>query len=65
MDDLIYIDTHPTMIEEFKKAMMKEYKMIDFGIMKYFLGIQIKQSPRKISITREICRRPTQEIQFE
>ena len=53
VDDLIYTGTHPTMIEEFKKAMMKEYEMTDLGTMKYFLGIQIKQSPGRIFLSQE------------
>ena len=32
---------------------MKEYEMTDLGIMKYFLGIQIKQSPGRISLSQE------------
>ena len=51
VNDLIYIGTHPTMIEELKKAMMKEYEMTGLGTMKYFLGIQIKQSPGRIFLS--------------
>ena len=35
------------MVEEFKEAMMKENEMTDLGIMKYFLGIQVKQSKER------------------
>jgi len=51
VDDLIYTGTNPKMIEEFKKAMMSEYEMTDLGLMKYFLGIQVKQSPGQIFLS--------------
>ena len=33
--------------------MMKEYEMKNLGIMKYFLGIQVKQSHGEIFISQE------------
>lgn len=53
VDDLIYTGTKPLMLEEFKKAMMKEYEMTDLGLMKYFLGIQVQQKTGEISISQE------------
>ncbi|CAL1375783.1 unnamed protein product [Linum trigynum] len=53
VDDLIYTGTSQRMIEEFKSAMMKEFEMTDLGLMKYFLGIQVKQSPGEIFISQE------------
>ena len=53
VDHLIYTGTHPTMIEKFKKAMIKEYEMTDLGTMKYFLGIQIKQSSGRIFLSQD------------
>ena len=41
------------MMEEFKKAMMQEYEMIDLGLVRYFLGMQVKQRPRQIFISQE------------
>lgn len=38
VDDLIYID--------FNKAIMKKYEMIDLGLMRYCLGMQVKQKPK-------------------
>jgi hypothetical protein len=32
---------------------MKEFEMSDLGLMRYFLDIQVKQSPRKIFISQE------------
>lgn len=44
VDDLIYAGTNHDMVQSFKEAMMKEYEMTDLGLMKYFLGIQVKQT---------------------
>ncbi|XP_057535385.1 uncharacterized mitochondrial protein AtMg00810-like [Amaranthus tricolor] len=41
------------MIDEFKKSMMSKYEMTDLGAMKYFLGMQVKQSPDKIFLSQE------------
>ncbi|CAL1369879.1 unnamed protein product [Linum trigynum] len=53
VDDLIYTGTSQHMIEEFTSAMIKEFEMTDLGLMKYFLGIQVKQSPGEIFISQE------------
>lgn len=51
VDDLIYMGTNDQMLDDFKEAMMKEYEMTDLGIMKYFLGMQVKQSKGEIFIS--------------
>ena len=33
--------------------MMSEYEMTDLGAMKYFLGLQVKQSPGKTFLSQE------------
>ena len=53
VDDLIYTSTNSTMIEKFKKAMMSKFEMTDLGPMKYFLGMQVKQSPGQIFLSQE------------
>ncbi|XP_047326610.1 uncharacterized mitochondrial protein AtMg00810-like [Impatiens glandulifera] len=53
VDDLIYFGTNKAMVEEFKNQMMKEFEMTDLGLMKYFLGIQVKQSPGRIFLSQE------------
>ena len=30
------------LVEEFKKGKLDEFEMTDLGLMKYFLGIQVK-----------------------
>ena len=42
VDDLIYMVTNMKMVEDFKKAMMKEFEMTDLDLMKYFLGFQVQ-----------------------
>jgi len=53
VDDIIYAGTDMKMVEKFKMAMMKEFEMIDLGLMKYFLGFQVKQSSGDIFILQE------------
>jgi len=49
IDDLIFIRNDRNMCEEFKKLMMLEFDMSDFGKM-YFLGIEVLQHPEGIYI---------------
>ncbi|KAK5785125.1 hypothetical protein PVK06_039675 [Gossypium arboreum] len=51
--DVIYAGTDMKMVEDFKRSMMKEFEITDLTLMKYFLGIQDKQSSGKIFISRE------------
>jgi len=53
VDDLIYARTNHDMVQSFKESMMKEYEMTNLGLMKYFLGIQLKQTKGEIFITQE------------
>ncbi|XP_047315864.1 uncharacterized mitochondrial protein AtMg00810-like [Impatiens glandulifera] len=50
---LVYFGTNKAMVAEFKNQMMKEFEITDLGLMKYFLGIQVKQSPGKIFLAQE------------
>lgn len=52
-DDLIYAGTNNNMVDSFKKTIMQEYEMTDFGFTRYFLGIQVKQTNGDIFITQE------------
>lgn len=53
VDDLIYIETSVQMVESFKQKMMKDFEMTDLGVMRYFLGIQVKQLKGEIFISQE------------
>jgi hypothetical protein len=41
VDDMILLGNMS--MDKFKSAMKHEFKMIDLGIMKYFLGIEVLQ----------------------
>ncbi|KAG6512658.1 hypothetical protein ZIOFF_030787 [Zingiber officinale] len=53
VDDVIYAGTDIMMVEDFKLAMMKKFEMSDLGLMRYFLGFQVKQSSGEIFISQE------------
>jgi len=48
VDEMIF--TGDFQLNEFKVAMMKVFEMTDLGLMKYFLGIEVKQSQKVIFI---------------
>ena len=48
VDDLIFTGNLST--DMFKSAMKREFEMIDLGLMKYFLGIEVTQSDKEILI---------------
>lgn len=50
VDDMIYIGD--MMLIEFKIAMEKKFEMIDLGLMKYFLGIEVEQCDKGILISQ-------------
>ena len=43
VDDLIFLGNNNQMIEEFKGTMTQEFEMTDLGLMKYFLGLEVRQ----------------------
>ena len=53
VDDLIYMGNSQLMMEDFKKDMMSRFEMTDLGLMRYFLGIQVKQENGRISLSQE------------
>jgi len=42
VDDIIYSGNME--LDEFKSAMKNEFEMTDLGLMRYFLGIEVKQT---------------------
>ena len=42
-----------SMMNEFKKSMMKEFDMTDLGLIHYFLGIEVVQSADGVFISRK------------
>ncbi|WVY91926.1 hypothetical protein V8G54_037440 [Vigna mungo] len=53
VDDLIFTGSNTKLIKVFKEAMEKEFEMTDLGLMKYFLGLEVKQSEEGIFISQE------------
>jgi Reverse transcriptase (RNA-dependent DNA polymerase) len=53
IDDLIFMGNNSRMVEEFKRSMMKEFEMIYFRLMKYFLGLKVKQHEKDIFVLQE------------
>ena len=53
VDDLIFTRNDNFLIGEFKEAMKNEFEMTDLGLLKYFLGIEVKQMHDGIFISQE------------
>ncbi|GKA02085.1 concanavalin A-like lectin/glucanase [Tanacetum coccineum] len=43
VDDLIFTGNNKLMIDQFKESMTREFEMTDLGLMKYFLGSEVRQ----------------------
>nr|GEX11382.1 hypothetical protein [Tanacetum cinerariifolium] len=52
VDDIIFGSTNPKYTKRFKKLMHSRFEMSLMGEMKFFLGLQIHQSPRGIFINQ-------------
>ncbi|GJS44789.1 retrovirus-related pol polyprotein from transposon TNT 1-94 [Tanacetum coccineum] len=52
VDDIIFRSTNPKFSKRFKKLMHSRFEISLMGEMKFFLGIQIHQSPRGIFINQ-------------
>nr|GEV09690.1 retrovirus-related Pol polyprotein from transposon TNT 1-94 [Tanacetum cinerariifolium] len=53
VDDIIVGSTSTKLCKQFPKLMTQRYEMSMMGVITYFLGFQIKQSERGISINQE------------
>nr|GEV43752.1 retrovirus-related Pol polyprotein from transposon TNT 1-94 [Tanacetum cinerariifolium] len=52
VDDIIFGSTNPNLSKQFEKLMHNMFEMSMMGELKFFLGIQIHQSPRGIFINQ-------------
>lgn len=43
VDDLIFVTSNLIMFDDFKKAMTKEFEMIEIGLIAYYLSIEVKK----------------------
>ena len=55
-DDLIFTGNNLELIAEFMEATIKQFEMIDMGLMSYFLRIEVFQSNSGIFIYIKKCR---------
>jgi len=42
VDDLIFTESNGKIVENFKEAMTSDFEMMDLGLMKYFLSLEIR-----------------------
>lgn len=40
VDDMIYMGTSESLLNEFRTSMKREFEMTDFGLLHYFLGLE-------------------------
>nr|GEU62788.1 hypothetical protein [Tanacetum cinerariifolium] len=52
VDDIIFGSTNPKLLKQYEKLMHSKFEMFMMGELKFFLGIQIYQSPRGIFINQ-------------
>jgi len=53
VDDLIICGPDSKKIADFKQQMMNSFKMSDLGLLSYYLGMEVKQNPGKITICQK------------
>jgi hypothetical protein len=53
VDDLIFTRNNPKMFGDFKQTMIKEFEIMDIGLMSYYLRIEIKQGEDGIFVNQE------------
>jgi hypothetical protein len=53
VDDL-FLTGEEKLITDCKKKLAAEFEMKDLGLMHYFLGLEVWQSPEKIFLTEEV-----------
>uniref|UniRef100_A0A3Q7EEH3 Reverse transcriptase Ty1/copia-type domain-containing protein n=1 Tax=Solanum lycopersicum TaxID=4081 RepID=A0A3Q7EEH3_SOLLC len=64
-DDLIYTQSDPVFLENFKVSIMTEFDMYDLGLMHYILGIDVKQSSSEIFISQKKYAQETLQMYME
>eukprot|EP00253_Pinus_taeda_P032282 PITA_32282 len=52
VDDVIFTGNNVYLIENFKAVMKEEFEMIDMGLLRYFLGIEVDQNENGIFISQ-------------
>ena len=53
VDDLIFMSNNDGLKLEFKEVMKKEFEMTDLGLMRYFLGLEVRQMENGIFVCQK------------
>ena len=53
VDDFIFTENGVSLIADFKEFMKSDFEMTDLGLLRYFLGIEVKQREKGILISQE------------
>lgn len=53
VDDLIFAGNDDSLVEEFKQTMKQEFEMTDLGLMRFFLGVEIRQNSEGIHLCQK------------
>lgn len=53
VDDLIFAGNDDSLLEEFKQSMKQEFEMTDLGLMRFFLGVEVRQTPDGIHLCQK------------
>ena len=52
VDDMIYMGSNESLIDDFKSSMQSEFEMTDLGKLQYFLGLEVKQETGGIFLSQ-------------
>lgn len=53
VDDLIFSGNNPSLFEDFKNDMAREFEMADIGLMSFYLGLEVRQSDDGIFVGQQ------------
>ena len=53
VDDMIYMGSCESIINEFRSSMMAKFEMTDLGLLQYFLGLEVKQNEEGIFVCQK------------
>ena len=61
VDDIILIGNDTIESKNVRKRLAKEFEIKELGQLKYLLGMEVARNSKGISLTKEVCTRPTKE----
>ena len=57
VDDIIYFGSLKSLVDDFKSCMMRKFEMIDLGMLRYFLGLEVTQEEMEFSFVKRSVER--------